>query len=315
VARRGEPISATQATVVVLTLAAGSLVDYRLVGGSVGLVAIFAVTALLQVVVQPVSTLIHELGHAAAVRALGKRGSVVVVGRGPWIKIGLGRITARFSLLPSRGVLMGGLCQFDVTGLPWRSIGWIALAGPLATLVELLALLTVAPLLWSRGAFVRQLIFLWAVYLVASVLVNLSPRRQVAGSRHAVVAQCDGWRARQAFARHRAGFPVPRPAAPAQPSVTVRVGTGSQNHTFRVPTDPEQRRRLAAELAQAKAVVDRGGDPASLLELMERIRIPSPPATAADEAAGNPERRRDLDRAANSIPPPGHPGRRAPERP
>ena len=179
---------------------------------------------ILEFVVQPVSTLLHELGHAVAVVRLGGRQAQVIVGRGPWAKLRLGRVHVMFSLLPARGVLFRGICRYDPAGLPWRSIGWIALAGPLATLVELALLLAVTPALWNAGPLARGVTVFAAAGLLASLVVNLIPQALGSDGPGALV-QRDGFSARQAFARHRHGrAPQLQPArlpGPALPAVDV----------------------------------------------------------------------------------------------
>jgi hypothetical protein len=181
-------------------------------------------------VVQPVSTLIHELGHAVAVVTLGRRRAMAVVGRGPWVTIRLGPVTVRFSPLPTRGVRIAGFCRYDAAGLSWATRGWISLAGPIATLIELLAVLGLSPLLWNRGALTRYLLAGAVVQLAMSLAANLSPRPAAAGGERAVITQRDGYTARAAFARHRARVPVP-PAARA----AAGISTGD---------DPVEGRRL-----------------------------------------------------------------------
>ena len=61
---------------------------------------------LLEFVVQPVSTLIHELGHGVVACRLRGGPASIVVGRGPWLRFSVGQIRVNFSLLPGRGVLI-----------------------------------------------------------------------------------------------------------------------------------------------------------------------------------------------------------------
>jgi len=87
-----------------------------------------ALVLLLEFAVQPLSTLVHELGHAIAVAAVGKCPAHAIVGRGPWLTAQIGRFMVSFSPFPMRGVLVRGICRYDPAGISWRSRGWIALA-------------------------------------------------------------------------------------------------------------------------------------------------------------------------------------------
>ena len=127
--------------------------DIGLTGGLIG----FSVLGL---VVGPLSILGHELGHALAVSRLARRGSMVIVGRGPFLRFRTGRTVVLFSLLPTRGAPFSGISRYDSSGLPWRTIGQIALAGPLATAAELVGLAVAAPLLWAIGPLTRFVLLL-----------------------------------------------------------------------------------------------------------------------------------------------------------
>ena len=180
-------------------------------GGILGPARWIALILILQFVALPISMLLHELGHALAVALLGKRTAHVTVGRDPGTRIRLGRVDVRFSLLPARGVTCGAVCRYDPAGIPWRSRGWIALAGPTATLAQLLLLALVGAALWGLGPMTRYLVVVWAVWLLFILVGNLVPRPFKSRGETAV-GERDGWAARQAFARDRAG------ALPAQRS-------------------------------------------------------------------------------------------------
>jgi hypothetical protein len=201
------------------------------------------VILVLEFVVQPLSTLLHELGHGLAVAWLGKRRALVVVGRGPWADLTIGRLDLRFSPLPTRGVSIRGVCAYDPARLPWRSLALIALAGPLATFLELVALVAAAPALWPAGPMVRALLLLTAGGLVASLLINLSAEPSRADGARAVIAQRDGWNARRALALHRQGAPPPTPAANQN-----NPGT----HEQRAPSPPGSADRPAAAAVGAQ---------------------------------------------------------------
>lgn len=162
------------------------------------------VLVLLEFVVQPISTLIHELGHAVAAQRLGGRQVFLVVGRGPWATFSLGSIRVNLSPFPSRGVLIRGFCRYEDADVSWQSRARIALAGPAATLVTLIAAIALGSDLWpGSGPTVRYLIVLTVVGLVASLAVNLLPV-----NRMGQTMPNDGTKARTAIRLHRAGAPT-----------------------------------------------------------------------------------------------------------
>jgi hypothetical protein len=203
--------------VVVLMAAVGIYGVQQWSGGSLSLGQWLVLILALEFVIQPLSTLWHELGHAAAIICLAKRTARVVVGREPWAQLIVGRLDLRFSLVPARGVSFRGICIYDPAEIPWRSRGLIALAGPFATLIELGALAAVAPALWHTGVVARGLVLLGGAGLVASLITNLSRDPLDGNGSRAAVTQRDGWNARRAFALHRRGA-----APPAAATTTTR---------------------------------------------------------------------------------------------
>lgn len=192
-----------------------------------------AAIGVLAFLVQPLATLLHELGHAFAVTRLGRRPALVIVGRGPWISATCGKVTVRFSPVPPRGVRHRGVCVYNPSGLPWRSIGWISLAGPIVTGVTLAAVIAIAPALWGAGALARLIIFLTLLGLVLSLIVNLIPRQLTSQSGAAKIGERDGWRARLAFKCHRQGLAPPhRPPRPSTAS-----GTSLAQSVPQIPAD------------------------------------------------------------------------------
>lgn len=170
--------------------------------------------SVVRLLVQPLATLLHELGHAFAVTRLGRRPALMIVGRGPWMSATCGNLRVRFSLVPGRGVRLRGACVYDPSGLSWRSIAWISLAGPIATGVTLAAVLAIAPALWAAGALARLIIFLTVIGLALSLIDNLIPRRLTPRADAAKLGERDGWKARQAFKCHAQGVAPPRTRPP-----------------------------------------------------------------------------------------------------
>jgi hypothetical protein len=201
VGRERQPVSGSQ--IVAVLVGAGLAFAGNANLGTARLMAVFLA---LTFVVQPLATLGHELGHALAISLLSRRPSLVVVGRGPFVRIKADPTVVMFSLLPTRGVPFSGICRYDPSGLSWRTIMWVALAGPLATLCELIALALAAPVLWSSGLAVRWLIGLTAACLTTSLVVNLWPHRPGTTDRDRGVRR-DGPIARVAYARYRTGAP------------------------------------------------------------------------------------------------------------
>jgi hypothetical protein len=215
-----EPVSSSEsAQYLIFALAAFAALHWA--GEPLGIGQWLAMWLVLGFVIYPFSVLVHELGHALAVTWLGKRSARLVVGRPPWFEVRIGRLDLRFSPLPTRGVTFNGICLYEPTGLSWRSLGWITLAGPLATLLELIAVLGTSPVLWHVGPLVRALVILTAGALLVSLVGNLSGERVRAGHGKAVVGQRDGWIARQAFALHRKGAPPPRRTSTPGPTATL----------------------------------------------------------------------------------------------
>jgi hypothetical protein len=159
-------------------------------------------------VVQPLATLGHELGHALAALLLGGRPSLIVVGRGPFLRVRAEPTLILFSVLPTRGVLFAGICRYNPAGLPWRSVAFIALAGPMASLVELLAAVLLGPAVWHSGALARMLIVWTDIWLAVSLVVNLWPRGGATRPGTDRALRRDGDLARYAYARHRAAASV-----------------------------------------------------------------------------------------------------------
>jgi hypothetical protein len=87
--------------------------------------------------------------------------------------------------------------------LPWRSIALIALAGPLATLLELATVVLFGSAAWHDGALARTLIVCTSVWLAVGVVANLWPRGGVVRPGSDQGFRRDGDLARHAYAQHR----------------------------------------------------------------------------------------------------------------
>jgi hypothetical protein len=259
------------------------------------------VAAIVQFAIQPLSTLLHELGHAGAVALIGRRQSFVMVGRGPWLTVKRGRITVHFSVLATRGVRIAGVCRFERSGLSWKQLGWIALAGPLATAAQLILLLAIAPFLWTYGPSIRYLVVLWSIGLAGSLVINLVPQRSREPGGRATVTRRDGTQAREAFARHKAGAPPPQP-------IRTPAARDPEDDLppHWAPANPEERRVFEAELRQALQPPQPGEDPDERRRLEAQLRTALTPPDETYRQVASITQQRDRDRSETSTPPPGH---------
>jgi hypothetical protein len=218
---RGKPLTGAQIAGVLIFSAACLMAGALQV--DVGTMDVLVAALLATYVVGPLATLGHELGHALALTLL-DRSSMVIVGRGPFLRIKADPAIVLFSPMPTRGVPFRGICRYNPAGLSWRAIGWVSLAGPLATAVELIALGLLGAILWPGSSqVVRTTLVFSASGLLTSLVKNLLPRG--AAARPGIVSH-DGDTARMAFARHRAGAPPPVAAA-SVPSRPAAARTGS----------------------------------------------------------------------------------------
>jgi hypothetical protein len=239
VPRLRQPIPLTQALVLVLSSGAYMLAQHW--AGALTPTAFLILLGLLEFVIQPVSYLIHELGHAVAARRLGAKNVSIMVGRGPYLRFSLGSVRVNFSFLPSRGVMIRGVCRYDASDLDWRSRAVIALSGPAATLLELLAGLAVARLVWSgAGTLERNLLLFSLIGLGSSLVINLAPI-QLKRNGQATIFGNDGTQARAALARHRESASEPQPArsvatATPVPAAPSEAGLARQRDAHRART-------------------------------------------------------------------------------
>ena len=207
---QGKPLTGAQITGVLIGV--GACLVAGAAQGDVGLVGQWSAILIAVYIVGPLATLGHELGHALALALVG-RSSMVIVGRGPFLRIKADPTVVLFSPVPTRGVRFKGVYRYDPSGLSWRAIGWVSLAGPLATFAEIVALVSLGALLWPTGGpIVRTTLIFTVARLLASLVVNLWPRR---GAPQPGEIGHDGTIARMAFARHRAGVPPLTAATPA----------------------------------------------------------------------------------------------------
>lgn len=222
-----EPVSSRQVAFILLALTATIAAGYGLAGAgfspasSLNMFDLVLSLFIVALLVRPVTTLLHELGHAIAAIRLADRPALVIVGREPWVSTKWGRVALRFSLVPRPARTQRGLCAYDGSGLPWRTIGWISLAGPIATGVTLAAVLAGAPGIWTAGVLGRYITFWTVVMLFTDLIVNLDPRQRKPHAQTTTTGVRDGWSARHAFECHRKGLAPPSRRQP-QPEAASR---------------------------------------------------------------------------------------------
>jgi tetratricopeptide (TPR) repeat protein len=207
---------------------------------------------------RPLSTLIHELGHAAAVKRLARRPAEVVVGASsPSLKGRLGQISISFSPVPVLGSQVAGICRYRPDGVDWRTRAWISLAGPAAKVLELLVVLALLPVWSHAGVIVRDVCAVGAAMLALNVVTNLMPTPLVRDKQGRVVLGRDGWNAREAFLNARAAVPVLGAAAAAASLPEVEAS----------PPVPAAPLAPAAPLTQAAPAAGAASAPRTLAEI------------------------------------------------
>lgn len=206
----------------------------RVAAGPLSAPQFVLVLLVLEFVAQPFSTLLHECGHAVAARRVSSGRVSLIVGRGPYLSGTVAGVRVNFSLLPARGVRIRGVCRYEADDVSWRDRAAVSLAGPLATMLELLVAAIVTLRLWSgTGPLVRNLLVLVLIGLAMSLLANLVPNTIVPG-----VLSNDGANALRAIRNQRAGVPpATRPTgAKAVTSLPLRNGPRTSSTGPTTPT-------------------------------------------------------------------------------
>lgn len=176
-------------------------------------VAAVAVACLL---VAPVLTLLHELGHAAVALLVSGGRIHVLVGRPPGVvRCRVGRVALTAGPLVPRGVALHGLCVRERTSTSPRDELAVSLAGPAATLAATSALAAGSIGASQSAPWVALVLLYGAVTGLASFLYNADPRS--AGPADGAAHLRDGPRALLCYRLWRAGKSMPgaRAAAPA----------------------------------------------------------------------------------------------------
>ena len=200
-----EPVSKSQAAILIAAALAYGV--SRAAAGPLTAAQFILVLLALEFIVQPLSTLLHELGHAIVARRVSAGPVSVLVGRGPYMSGTIGRVRVNFSMLPGRGVRVRGLCRYEAADVRWRDRAAVSLAGPAATCLELIVGAAMTAAVWSSaGPIARNLLLLATIGLAVSVVINLVPSTIVPG-----VLANDGANALLALRNHRAGLALATP--------------------------------------------------------------------------------------------------------
>ena len=229
-----EPISKSHAAILIAAAVAYAIA--RAVAGPLTGVQLIVVLLTLEFIVQPLSTLLHECGHAIVARRVSAGPVSVLVGRGPHVSGTIGGVRVNFSMLPARGVRIAGLCRYEATQIGWRDRAAVSLAGPAATSLELIVVAGMTAGVWSSaGPVVRNLLLLATIGLALSVVINLVPNAIIPG-----VLSNDGANALRALRNARAGLAL----API-PTLSQAVSPQPLTQTRPVATMSERERDLA----------------------------------------------------------------------
>jgi hypothetical protein len=159
---------------------------------------------LAEFVLTPISTLIHELGHATiALKATpkGTRVTVVVGKKTAALGIVFERLTIWWSPIPASGVSFRGICIWQGHLASHRDRLKMALAGPLMTALLIPVYVAAAVVTRTSVTWIPATFGLAAFGCFASLLMNADPRTTKAELSSRVSIKRDG---PQALAAYRA---------------------------------------------------------------------------------------------------------------
>ncbi len=157
---------------------------------------------LAQFILAPLSTLVHELGHAVvALRSIPGKVTVVVGRQSAALGIVFERLTIWWSPIPARGVSFAGICLCDLRQATPRARLCLLLAGPTVTAL-LIPIYVYATFLTARSSpgLIPATFACAAFSCFVSCLWNLDPR-QTKVEKDASTIRRDG---PQALAAYRA---------------------------------------------------------------------------------------------------------------
>jgi hypothetical protein len=129
-------------------------------------------------VVAPLSTLIHEIGHAvAAMNAAPGKVTVVVGRKSTAIGIEFERLNIWWSPVPARGVRFLGVCIWNARLASPRGRLSVALRGPLMTMLLIPIYVAATVISKDSPAWIPATFGFSAFACFVSCLINLDPRR------------------------------------------------------------------------------------------------------------------------------------------
>lgn len=158
---------------------------------------VFLLILVVWFLIRPFFTLVHELGHAAAVLWLTNRKPTVEVGLPPWLwTLSFKRID--FKIQPWMPLHWApGRCAWDGTAVKPQKRLWISLAGPAASL--LLLMLFTATSLLLQGELIRfqPVSNLAALMALISLIITVVPWHYPAWTGHPAGTPSDGMNAKK----------------------------------------------------------------------------------------------------------------------
>ncbi len=156
------------------------------------------------VVFEPISTLIHELGHAfGALRVTSQP-----------VRVEVGREALRFTLIVERLTVMWspipkktnprGVCYWQSQTASPRQEMWVTLAGPIATALLIVPYGLAAYLTRNAAAWIQAVFVLSSLYCLINVATNLDTRKTaLLGKAPPNPERLDGSKALSAYRRSR----------------------------------------------------------------------------------------------------------------
>ncbi len=157
------------------------------------------------VVLEPISVLCHELGHAAVALRFTKGPVLADVGFGELcLSVAFERLTIKFRPRVYGQGFRRGFCRYGAREAGPKGRMYVALAGPLATGVLALLYVALAFLTGAAPAWIQTSFALAAFACFVSFLINLDPRETaILGSVSPFQGNRDGPRARAAYRQWR----------------------------------------------------------------------------------------------------------------
>lgn len=194
--------------------------------------------ALVSFVISPLSTLAHELGHAAIALRVSSGPVFVHVGRPPpLLRWRFTRLQVNWSPLPPRGVPFAGLCLYRPARSPRGRLA-VTVAGPAVTAILVPVLLLAMATSLSSPGWVPATWGLGALTAFVSLLYNIDPRPATRAERSgAATTRRDGPLALAEFRAWRRGAGARTPGLSPPPTVRRQrqAGTTAATRVTSIP--------------------------------------------------------------------------------